>query len=103
MNFLKKLFGGGAGSHGGFYVYVRPKACDEILKIRLDTKNSLSRRDDGSGYFMRKMATGARCPFQAEMYFYFDDRKNLVDKQVENGEFVTEEAYLAKYGTDDDT
>lgn len=101
MNFLKKLFSGGGGSRDELVVYVRPKACDEILRIRLDTKHSLSRRDDGDGYFMRKMATGARCPFQAEMHFYFDSSKTLVDRSVENGEFVTEEEYLARYGADD--
>ncbi len=101
MNFLKKLFGGGGGSRDSLVVYVRPKACEEIIRIRLDTRHSLSRRDDEDGYFMRKMATGTRCPFQAEMYFYFDDRKNLVDRQIENGEFVTEDDYLARYGAED--
>lgn len=103
MNFLKNLFGGGGKGDDGLYVYVQPKACDEIVMVRIDTTHGLSRRDDGDGYFMRKMASGTRCPFQAEMFLYFDNNKRLVDRRVENGTFVTRDDYIAKYGSSDDT
>lgn len=104
MNFLKNLFGGGDSSRGddqGFYVYVKPKMCQEIVKVRIDMMNSLSRMDDGEGYFVRKTARGQRCPFAAEMTLYFDDRRTLIDRQIDNGEFVTEAEYTALYGDSD--
>lgn len=99
MNFLKNLFsGGGTGGSDGRYLtlYVQPKMCQEILEVRVDLHNSLSRSDDESGYFVRKMASGTRCPFTAELYLEFDKGRNLLSKSIENGAFVTKEDYLAK-------
>jgi len=102
MNFLRRLFSGsGRSQDDGFYVYVQPKACQEILRVRIDLKNSLSLKDDGSGYFVRKMASGARCPFAVEMRLEFDSNRNMIGKSIENGEYVTEEDYRAKYGETD--
>lgn len=94
MNFLKSLFGGGSnnnkGDERGYYVYVKPKACNEILRIRIDLYNDLSREDSGDGYFVRKMASGHRCPFTVEMTLNFSGNRQLVNRQIENGEFVEE-------------
>ncbi len=100
MNFLKKLFSGpadGSASDGSLFLYVRPKMCKEILRVRVDTKNGPSAREDGDGYYMRKVASGARCPFQVEIELFFDASKRLQDKQIVNGEFVTEDDYNALY------
>lgn len=97
MNFLKKLFGGSSGSPDGrsFYVYVRPKMCQELIEIRIDLYNDLSQEDHGSGYFVRKVASATRCPFQAEMTLYFDKGRRYLSGDIENGEFVTAEEYAA--------
>lgn len=99
MNFLKNLFGGG-GSSGGRYLtlYVQPKMCNEILEVRVDLHNNLSLTDDEGAYFVRKMASGARCPFAAELYLEFDKSRTLTEKSVENGTFVTADAYHAQQG-----
>lgn len=100
MNFLKNLFSGGGSKPAdrGYYIYVKPKMCQEIVKVRIDMLNSLSRADDGDGYFVRKTARGQRCPFAAEMTLYFDNNRTLTDKIIDNGEFVTEADYIALYG-----
>jgi hypothetical protein len=99
MNFLKTLFGGGgAAQDDALYMYVQPKMCKEIVKVRIDLKNQLSREDDGDGYFVRKTARGQRCPFAAEMLIRFDARKTIIERTIEDGAFVTEEDYLALYG-----
>lgn len=96
MNFLKNLFGlGGTSRDGGYYVYVKPKMCQEIIKIRINMNADLSPTDDYEGYWIRKVASATRCPFQAELTLYFDKSRNLKDRQIENGEYVTEEDYLA--------
>lgn len=99
MNFLKNLFGGaGAPQDDALYVYVQPKMCKEIVRVRIDMKNQLSRTDDETGYFVRKTARGQRCPFAAEMTLRFDGTRRLIEKTIENGSFVTEEEYCALYG-----
>ena len=99
MNFLKSLFGGG-GRHEdrGIYFYVQPKMCQEILRIRVDPLNDLSQTDDGKGYWCRKLASAARCPFQAELELYFDKNKRFKDSHVENGKLVSEEAWRGRRG-----
>lgn len=91
MNILKSLFGGGGRDDDrGIYFYVQPKMCQEILRIRVDPLNDLSQTDDGKGYWCRKLASAARCPFQAELELYFDKNKRYTHSDVENGELVSE-------------
>lgn len=98
MNFLKKLFGGGGGRDQSdlhaVYFYVRPKRCDEILKVRVDTRNDLSASDEG-GYFVRKIVRGERCPFPAELHINFDDNRRISKVDVQDGEAVEEQVYNA--------
>jgi hypothetical protein len=95
MNFLKKIFGGGSGGYDdhSIYVYVRPKRCDQIVLVRIDLFNDLSQNDLSDGYFVRKIAQAARCPFQAEITLEFDKNRKITDRHIENGEFATEEQY----------
>jgi hypothetical protein len=100
FDFLKNLFGGGGDDdRHGYIIYVRPKMCDEILPVRIDMRNDLSVNDNGDGYHVRKMVSGARCPFQAEILLYFDNRRNLTERIVENGEFATANEYHAAQET----
>lgn len=95
MNFLKNLFSGtgrGSGSKS-LFLYVRPKACTEILPIRIELTNELSKADDGKTYHVRKVTKVPRCPFEVEVTLYFDQSKKLVERTIENGEFVSEEEY----------
>lgn len=96
MNFLKNLFGGGGQARdGGYYVYVKPKMCKEIVKIRINLSNDLSLTDDSKGYWVRKVASATRCPFQSELTLYFNKSRQLVDKEITNGEYVDEATYQA--------
>jgi len=94
MNFIKNLFSGGQSGDKSLRLYVKPKRCQEIVEVRIDPTRDLSRTDDYDGYWVRKVASATRCPFQAEITLYFDKGKKLIDQQIENGEFTTEEFYL---------
>lgn len=96
MNFLKRLFGGGGSSDRVLILYVRPKMCQEILRVRIDLFNSLSLADDGDSYFVRKLASASRCPFQAEIEITFDKNRRIVQQQIANGEFVSEAEFTAQ-------
>ncbi|GAB4310193.1 MAG: hypothetical protein Kow00117_03620 [Phototrophicales bacterium] len=100
MGFLRKLFGnrGHSGSSydkWGLYFYVRPKHCQEVVKVRVNTMNDLSLTDDESGYFVRKVVQATRCPFPAELHLYFSKSKNLTRSDVTDGELVSEAEYEA--------
>jgi hypothetical protein len=97
MDFLKKLFGGGTGQsgNGGYYVYVKPKMCKEIVQVRINLSNDLSLRDNDDGYWVRKVASATRCPFQAELTLYFSKSRQLINKEILNGEYVDEATYQA--------
>ena len=93
MNIFKWLFGGNKGDGRNFYVYVRPKKCDKIVKVRVDLHSELSMNDDGKGYFTRKLVHATRCPFQAEIVLKFNKRRKPAEHEITNGEFVSEEEY----------
>lgn len=94
MNFLKNLFGGGsAASDGALYIYIKPQFCEEVLRVRINMSNDLSLNDEGDGYFVRKIARGARCPFPSEITLRFDRNRRLIERSIDRGEFVTEADY----------
>jgi len=78
-----------------YHVYVKPKMCKEILKVRIDMMNGPSRTDDGKGFYLRKLARGTRCPFEVEMEFWWDGRRRLENREINNGEWATYEEYEA--------
>ena len=89
--FLKKLLvGTGPGEKNILYLYVRPKRCDQIVRVRINLYNDLS-LSDGDGYHCRKVARAARCPFAAELFLRFDGKRRLLE-QEEDIEVVGEAA-----------
>jgi hypothetical protein len=54
-------------------------------------RQQLSELDEG-GYFIRKTLVGSnRCFQRVEVTLYFDERRNLVDRQISGGEFIEPE------------
>lgn len=96
MGFFSRLFGGNKNAsvdRDGMYIYVRPKMCQEIVRVRVNLMNDLSSQDDG-GYFVRKMVSANRCPFQAEVELYFDKGRKIKQSAVTNGELLEENDYV---------
>jgi hypothetical protein len=98
MGFLSRLFGGGgnrsSADRDGMYIYVRPKMCQEIVRVRVNLMNDLSSVDEG-GYFVRKIVSATRCPFQAEVELHFDNKRKLKQSTVTNGDWLEEDDYVA--------
>lgn len=98
MNFLKNLFGGGGSrpetDGRGQLFYVKPHRCDDVLRVRVDMANDLSLTDDGSGYWVRKMASSGnyKCT-QVELTLYFDNNRRLRESEVQGGQLVTRDDY----------
>lgn len=105
---IRDMFAGAGSktSDGGLYYYVRiykmphqESPDDEIVKLRINPMNDLSTTDDGQ-YFVRKVVAGSRTFKRAEVELYFDKQRRLIDYQVDNGDLVEEEDYLAYEGED---
>lgn len=99
MDFLKRLFTPAPPKDRALYFYVKPKACQEIVRVRIDTMSELSRSEDGEGYYVRKLARGARCPFQVEIEMNFDSNHKVIDTTITNGTEATEADYNAFIGS----
>lgn len=97
MDFLKKLFGGGAssGDAKGLYYYVKPRGCEEVVRVRIDRNNDLSLSDDGKSYYVHKVVMGTKCFQRAEVDFYFNGSRQLTNSEVSGGEMVKEADYEA--------
>jgi hypothetical protein len=98
MSFLKRLFGsrGGSGSRDqGIYVYIKIRRSGEVVRLRINKLNDLSRNDDGQ-LFVRKLVMGTRSFERVEAMLYFDDSYHLKDAELVGGELAAEADYLAQ-------
>lgn len=75
------------------YVYVRCKRCNEVIKGRINFLTELNKLDDGT-YMTRKVLIGnKRCFEQIEIILYFDKKRTVMDQQIHNGFFISEDEY----------
>jgi hypothetical protein len=94
---LKSLFTGAEGQdRDGYWIYVRCRRCGEVIKTRLDLRNNLSVRDEG-GFIARKTLIGGShyCFQRIEVTLIFDESRQLVEREIMHGDFITAEEYEA--------
>lgn len=105
MNFFKRLFAKpqvpSRTDESAYWVYVRCNRCGEIIRSRIDLTNDLSvdYDDEGLGiakYFCRKTLIGSRHCFQPiEVKLTFNPQRELIQREINGGVFVSELEYLA--------
>jgi hypothetical protein len=76
---------------------VRCNRCKEVIHGQINLHNDLSVQYDGdtTTYFCRKGLMGAgdnRCFQQVTVEYIFDANRNVIERRVEGGQFVDEEA-----------
>ncbi|MEW6286802.1 MAG: hypothetical protein AB1509_11295 [Chloroflexota bacterium] len=92
MNFFKRLFSREpARPAKRYYTFqVKCSRCGEVIEGRVDLDNDLSLNDEGDGYLVRKgIIGGNRCFQQIEVELKFDPARQLLEKSIAGGEFVT--------------
>lgn len=108
MSFLKKiseLFSSSRTSDDtAYWLYVRCKRCGESIRTRVDLHNDLSANYGEGGeettYLCRKVLMGQeRCFQRIEVQLTFNQERNLIDRQISGGDFITEDQYLASTDT----
>ena len=77
----------------GIYFYVRCGRCGQKLKIRADRHFDLRRDLDEGGYVLRKEMMDGTCFSLMYATLRFDENRRLVSREIEGGEFITEEEY----------
>ena len=94
---FKKLMGNlfGRGNSGetsdGFFLNVRCNKCEDKFHLFINKSWELSQKFEKDGsvtYFLKKKIFGVGCPNQIYVDMKFDSNKNLVSRQIENGEFI---------------
>ncbi|NIS80353.1 MAG: hypothetical protein GTO14_09140 [Anaerolineales bacterium] len=102
MGIFKKISSlfSSAGEHdaSAFWVYVRCDHCGEKIRTRVDLQNDLSIRydeaDQGNTYFTRKTLLGSQGCFKPiEVQLTFDHNRQLIEKQIDGGQFITDQEY----------
>ncbi|HEY85251.1 MAG TPA: hypothetical protein G4N96_09100, partial [Chloroflexi bacterium] len=94
MSFLKKIGKAlfpttGSRESPNYTIYARCNRCQEVLTTRVNLYNDLSLRDEG-GYTSRKVLIGGnRCFQQIEVILHFDTNRNLTEREITGGVFVT--------------
>ncbi|MFO8036921.1 MAG: hypothetical protein R6U57_09885 [Anaerolineales bacterium] len=94
---LSSLFSSKRDPHG-HNVYVVCDRCGEKLKTRINKAHDLSveygARQGKDTYFCRKVLIGDGPCFQRiEVKLTFDEHKNLIDKEITGGRFISREEY----------
>jgi hypothetical protein len=87
-----------SASDAALWIYVRCGRCGEAIRVRADRRYDLvsEMRDPdeaGPAYTMHKDIVGERCFQRIAVDLAFDQRLQLVDRQITGGEFLAEAEY----------
>lgn len=96
LDALKKTVAGGVvrPKVDALFIYTRCNRCGEVIRSRIDKGNELSRGNDG--FTWRKELIGSsrlRCFQRVEVVLEFDNRRDITERRVYDGELVTEDDY----------
>jgi hypothetical protein len=94
---LKGLFApkGGRGDPNALWLYVRCGHCGAPLAVRIDTRNELSVDYERGGYVLQKEMMDDKCFTLMHAHVRLDAQKNMVERTIDKGEFITREQYEA--------
>lgn len=80
-------------SSDGFFLNVRCSECDDTFHLFIHKNWELSQNFEKNGsvtYFLKKKIFGVGCSNRIYVDMKFDSNKNLISRQIENGEFIDE-------------
>jgi hypothetical protein len=91
----RKFFGAGSRrqSQDGFFLNVRGSVCGEVFHLFIHKTTDLVQNFDETGgvtYSLKKEIVGGACMNLIRVRMEFDGSKNLVAREIENGEFLEE-------------
>ena len=92
---LRRLVGGEGrpDDPDGIYFYVRCSQCGQKLQIRASRRFDLLRDLERGGYVLRKEMMDGTCFSLMYATIRFDENYRIISREIEGGEFITEEAF----------
>jgi hypothetical protein len=100
MGFFKRIVdaikGGGSGQsrdREGLYLYVKCGRCGTPVRVRVNRYHDLQRDYDTGEMVLRKEIMDDKCFRLMDAMVRFDARYQVIDREIEGGEFISEEAY----------
>jgi hypothetical protein len=98
MNFLRRLFGGGAASTDrAIHLYVRCDRCGSPVHVRVDSRNDLlidyGDDEEATGYRLIKEIMDSRCFRLMRAEVLYDRGRRELSRSLEGGTFITKEEY----------
>jgi hypothetical protein len=81
-----------------YWIYVKCNRCGENLNTRINLSNDLSinygDKDGDDTYFCRKVIMGSgKCFQRIEVEITFDKNRNVLNREIQGGQFISEEEY----------
>lgn len=98
MNFLRRLFGGGQAADNALHLYIKCLRCGTPVHVRVNLQNDLMADygdDEAEGYRLVKEVMDDRCFRLMRAELEFDAQRNERARQIEGGEFISQEEYKA--------
>ena len=102
MSFFKKIaqMVSPPSESNAYWVYAKCNRCGENLSARINMSNDLSikygEKEKEDKYFCRKVIMGSgQCFQRIEVELTFDKNRNLLNREIQGGQFIDEEEYIA--------
>ncbi len=98
MGFLdrvKSAFASPGSDPNAMWLYVRCARCGTPLAVRVDLRNEPSIDYETGGYVLHKEMMDNKCFLLMHAEVRFDDKRNVIERKVDKGEFITAEEYQA--------
>lgn len=96
LDSVKSIFAPSAAADpNALWLYVRCSRCGTPLAVRVDTRNELSADYERDGYVLHKEMTDNKCFTLMHAELHFDQRRNVTERKVDKGEFITRQEYEA--------
>ncbi len=77
----------------GLYFHVKCGKCGTPVRVRGDKRHDLQRDYDRGGYTLNKDVLDSQCYNLFHFTVRLDENYNVVEREIEGGEFITAEEY----------
>ncbi len=94
LNSLKSKFTAPSDPNA-LWLYVKCKRCGKPVAVRIDLRNDPSLDDESDGYILRKEIMDDKCFTLMHAEIKLNARRDVTEKTIDKGEFITEEQFLA--------
>lgn len=90
---VKAMFASQGNDPNAMWLYVRCARCGTPLAVRVDLRNEPSIDYENGGYVLHKEMMDNKCFSLMHAEVRFDEKRNVVERKIDKGEFITRQDY----------